>query len=73
VFVLISTLFAFGAAVFWACSAFVDYPVIDNSYVQMVNVEPFYAALRRVARLNALAAGCAFLSAGLQAISFFVH
>src|SRR5713101_3166236 len=69
---LLSVLFAVGAAGFWGKSALVDYPVIDNSYVEMVNIEPFYATLKRVARLNACAAGCALLSAVFQAITLYL-
>jgi hypothetical protein len=69
---LLSVLFAVGAALFWGQSARVDYPVIDNSYVQMVNIEPFYAALKKVARLNTLAACSALLSAAFQALTLFL-
>jgi len=35
----------------------------------VAGVEPFYAALKLISRLNALAAGCAFVSALTQAFT----
>jgi hypothetical protein len=65
----VSVVFAALAAVLWLISALVNIPVIDSAYGAIANREPFYAALRRISRLNAGAAFCAFVSALTQAIS----
>ena len=80
---IVSVVFALGAAFFWAWSALINVPVIYSGWgtlgTQMPNgsnvvgVEPFYAALKLIARLNAFAAGCAFVSAFAQAITLLSH
>ena len=78
-----SVVFALGAALFWAWSAFVNVPTIYSGYgtlgTQMpdgstvIGAGPFYAALTKISRLNAAAAGCAFFSALTQAITLVPH
>jgi hypothetical protein len=68
---LVSVLFALIAALLWAASAFVNLPVIGSGYGAIANLEPFYAAMKKVARLNAGAAMCAFASAAAQAIALY--
>lgn len=64
-----SVAFAAAAAALWAWSSLVNLPVIGSTYSTIANLEPFYAALKKVSRLNAAAAACAFISALLQAFS----
>jgi hypothetical protein len=64
-------LFALLAAIFWASSSFVNLPVIGSAWGTIANLEPFYAAMKRVARLNMVAAFCAFVSALCQAIALY--
>ena len=45
---------------------------IGSAYGAIANLDPFYAALKKVARLNALAAGSAFFSALFQAIALYI-
>ncbi len=76
---IVSVVFALVAAGFWGWSAFINVPVIysgfDTLVTQLPNgsnilgVEPFYAALKLISKLNALAAGCAFISALTQALT----
>jgi hypothetical protein len=76
---IFSIVFALGAAVFWGWSAMVHIPILRSGFGQLVcemkdgsivgNEAPFYAAMARIARLNAVAAGCAFASALSQAIA----
>jgi hypothetical protein len=78
---IISVVFALGAALFWAWSAFVNVPIIYSGYgtlgtqmadgATVIGAGPFYAALTKISRLNATAAGCAFFSALTQAITLF--
>jgi hypothetical protein len=78
---VLSVLFALGAAFFWAWSAMVNVPLLKSGYGTLVTVvkdgstvigeAPFYEALARISRLNAVAAGCAFLSALTQAVTLF--
>ncbi len=68
----LSVLFALAAAALWAWSSLVNLPVIGSSYGAIANLDPFYAALKKVARLNALAAMFAFLSAVLQAWALYL-
>jgi hypothetical protein len=63
----LSVLFALLAAALWSWSSLVNLPVIGSAFGAIANLDPFYAALKKVARLNALAAACAFVSAFLQA------
>ena len=51
---LISVLLALIAAALWAASAAVNLPVIGSAYGTIANLEPFYAAMKKVARLNKL-------------------
>ena len=69
---ILSVVFAFLAATLWAWSSLVNLPVIGSAYGAIANLDPFYGALRKVARLNALAAGGAFLSALFQAIALYL-
>ena len=69
------------AAIFWAWSAIVNVPLLKSGYGTLVSVmkdgstvigeAPFYAALAKISVLNAVAAGCAFLSALTQAFTLF--
>jgi len=78
---VLSVCFALGAAFFWAWSATVNVPLLESGYGTLVTVmkdgstvigeAPFYRALGRISFLNALAAGCAFLSALTQAVTLF--
>ena len=78
---IISVVFALGAAAFWAWSAFVNVLTIYSGFGTFVTqmpdgrniagIEPFYAALSKISKLNAIAAGCAFFSALTQAITLF--
>ena len=71
--------FALGAAIFWAWSATINVPTISSGFGSLVTVskdgskvigtDPFYSALKKVSRLNAIAAACAFISAFCQALS----
>lgn len=76
---ILSVIFALAAAVFWALSAWVNVPMLESGYGTLVTVmkdgsrvsgeAPFYAALATISRLNAVAAGCAFVSALTQALT----
>jgi hypothetical protein len=78
---ILSVLFALGAAFFWAWSAMVNVPLLESGFGTLVTVmkdgstvigeAPFYKALAQISRLNAVAAGCAFLSASTQAVTLF--
>jgi hypothetical protein len=68
----LSVVFALAAAVLWAWSSAVNLPIVGSGYGAIANLDPFYAALKKVARLNALAATCAFLSAALQAWALYL-
>jgi hypothetical protein len=72
IFSQVSVLCALFAACLWACSAMVNLPVIGSAYSSISNLEPFYAALKKVARLNAGAASCAFASAVAQAVALYL-
>ena len=61
--------FAGLAAILWAASAAVNLPVIGSAYGAIANLDPFYGALKKVARLNMYAAISASLSALCQAIA----
>jgi hypothetical protein len=69
---LVSVLFALIAALLWASSAFVNLPVIGSAWGAISNLEPFYAAMKKIARLNASAAICAFASAASQALALYM-
>jgi hypothetical protein len=62
----ISVLFALLAAFLWAKSATVNLPVLGSAWGAISNLEPFYAATKKIARLNAGAAASAFVSAAAQ-------
>lgn len=65
----VSVIFAGLAAGLWAWSSLVNLPVIGSAFGAIANLEPFYGAMKKVARLNSGAAGCAFVSAVAQAAS----
>jgi hypothetical protein len=60
------------AAIFWGWSSLVNLPIIASAYAVIDNLGPLYAALKKVARLNALAAASAFLSALTQAVALYI-
>jgi hypothetical protein len=70
---ILSVVFALGAAFFWGSSAIIHVPLLKSGFGTLVTImedgskvngeAPFYAALQKVSRLNAVAAGCAFFSA----------
>jgi hypothetical protein len=80
---ILSVGFALGAAIFWAWSAFINIPILESGWGTLVSVmkdgsrvigeRPFYEALAKISRLNAVAAGCAFASALTQALTMFAH
>jgi hypothetical protein len=67
----ISVVSAFLAALFWGWSSLVNLPIIGSGWGELANVTPFYAALKKVARLNTAAAFCAFVAAGCQTIALW--
>jgi hypothetical protein len=79
---ILSVAFAFLAAILWGCSALINVPILKSGFGTLVTVTkdgrtvvgeaPFYAALAKISRLNAGAAGCAFLSALTQAITLLL-
>jgi hypothetical protein len=76
---ILSVLFAFAAALLWGWSALINVPLLKSGFGTLVTVmkdgstvvgeAPFYAALAKISRLNAGAAGCAFCSALAQAVT----
>jgi len=68
----ISVLFALSAAALWACSALVNLPMTVSPFGTIENLHTFYAGMKKVARLNAGAAFCAFTSAAAQAIAVYL-
>jgi len=78
---IVSVLFAFAAAVLWGWSAFINVPVLKSGWgtlgcvmpdgTSVAGEGPFYAALKRISRLNAFAAACAAISALVQALTIF--
>jgi hypothetical protein len=66
-----SVLFAAVAAALWIWASILNLPVIGSAYGTIANLEPFYDAMKKVAKLNASAAACAFLSASFQAIALY--
>jgi hypothetical protein len=60
------------AAIVWIWSAFIKIPEFDNSYVEMVGVKEFLAALRKVSILNAIAARFTMACALLQGLFFYL-
>jgi hypothetical protein len=69
---LTSVLLALIAALLWAASATVNLPVLGSAWGAIHNLDAFYIAMKRVARLNAGAAFCAFASAMAQAIALYI-
>jgi hypothetical protein len=78
---IFSVVFALAAAILWGWSAMVSVPLIKSGFGSLITVmsdgstvvgeAPFYAALAKISRLNAAAAGCAFASALTQAVILF--
>jgi hypothetical protein len=68
---IVSIIFAALAAMFWAWSSWVNLPVIGSAWGTLSNIDPFYAAMRQIARLNMTAAACACVSAVSQAIALY--
>lgn len=64
-----SVAFAFLAALLWGASAAVNIPLIGSGWGALVGLDAFYAATKKVARLNMLAAASAAISALCQALS----
>jgi hypothetical protein len=64
-----SVVFAGLAATLWGWSSLVNLPIIGSAYGGIANFGPFYAGMKRVARLNSGAAACAFISALAQALA----
>jgi hypothetical protein len=69
---LISVVLALIAALLWAASAAVNLPILGSAWGAIHNLDAFYIAMKRVARLNSGAAFCAFASATAQAISLYI-
>jgi hypothetical protein len=44
----------------------------DSAFGAIANLAPFYEAMKKVARLNAWAASCAFVSAAAQAAALYL-
>jgi hypothetical protein len=65
----VAVVFALFAAILWGWSALVNLPVIGSAFGTIANLDPFYGALKKVARLNGCAAFCAFVSAVAQAMA----
>jgi len=70
--VWISVIFAVAAAVFWGWSALVNLPRLRATYEGIDQIEEFGAALRKVSKLNVIAAACACASALSQAVSIYL-
>jgi hypothetical protein len=80
---ILSVVFAFAAALLWGWSALINVPLLKSGFGSLVTVmkdgstvvgeAPFYAALAKISRLNAGAAGCACLSALTQAVTLLPH
>lgn len=64
-----SVVFAFLAALLWGPSAAVNIPLIGSGWGSLVGLDAFYAAMKKMARLNMLAAASAAISALCQALS----
>jgi hypothetical protein len=67
-----SVLFAAIAAALWAWASLVNLPIIGSTWETIGKLEPFYDAMKKVAKLNASAAASAFLSALFQAIALYI-
>jgi hypothetical protein len=68
-----SVAFAGIAALLWGASAFVNLPQLSDTFADILNLAPFHSAMKKVSKLNAAAAACAFVSALLQAITLAPH
>ncbi len=68
-----SVVFAALAALLWAWSSFVNIPVLGSGWGTLVNSNEFYAAMKKIGRLNMSAAACAFVSTLMQALTMFLH
>jgi hypothetical protein len=76
---IFSVLFAIASALLWGWSAWVHLPVLGSGYGSLTSkmrdgtiettAEPFFAAMKKIAKLNAAAALCAMLAAFFQAVS----
>ena len=76
---ILSVVFALAAAFFWGWSAIINVPLLESGYgtlgtimkdgSKVIGTAPFYAALAKISRLNAVAAACAFFSALTQALT----
>lgn len=69
---MISVLPALIAAALWAASAAVNLPVRGSAWGALHNLDGFYIAIKRVARLNSGAAFSAFGSAAAQALALYI-
>jgi len=80
---ILSVVFALAAAILWGWSAFVYVPILRSGYGSLVSIMQdgsqelgesfFYAALKKISRLNAGAAAFACLSAAAQAVTLLPH
>jgi hypothetical protein len=68
----LSVTFAGLAAFLWAWSSMVNLPVLGSGWGTLVNSKEFYAAMRKIGRLNMSAAASAFVSAACQAVAMYV-
>jgi hypothetical protein len=69
---LASVLLSLVAAGLWILSATVNLPMAVSPFGTIENLHSFYAGMRKVSRLNAGAAFCAFASATAQALALYV-
>ena len=69
---LVSIILSVVAAGFWGSSAMANLPVIKGSYAVIENLGPFYKALTRIARLNAIAAFFTLVSAVAQGLALYI-
>jgi hypothetical protein len=67
-----SVVFAALAAILWAWSSVINLPVLGSGWGTLVNTEEFYAAMKKIGRLNMTAAACAFISTLCQAIVLYL-
>jgi hypothetical protein len=75
---VLSVAFALFAAILWVWSTFIHVPHLKSGFGTLNTIlkdgstvpgeAPFYTALATISFLNAVAAGCACISAGLQAV-----
>ena len=67
-----SVIFAALAAILWAWSSIINLPVLGSGWGTLVNSDAFYAAMKKIGRLNMSAAASAFVSALCQAIALYL-